>query len=201
MNCNWIPAGPRQAAGWNQSNIHPDQKLVSFPLQVGKKEKQGAAWGSFRSPICDYRKFFASQKTQTASTAEAREGSGSDQAKESHCLRYKSGKFVPPRTLSKPQIVNVADKDSKEKLWHRRYGHLGEQNLQGKSWWSSSTMMRLSWFLWNLYWCETPSQCFHRQHYSDDWSSGACMCGKIQEKSLGEKLNASSPLQTTKQDT
>ena len=29
-----------------------------------------------------------------------------------------------------PQSVNVAEKDGKEKLWHRRYGHLGEQNLK-----------------------------------------------------------------------
>ena len=30
----------------------------------------------------------------------------------------------------KSQTVNVADKEGHEKLWHRRYGHLGEQNLQ-----------------------------------------------------------------------
>ncbi len=28
------------------------------------------------------------------------------------------------------QIVNSANKKSKERLWHRRFGHLGEQNLQ-----------------------------------------------------------------------
>ncbi len=28
------------------------------------------------------------------------------------------------------EIVNVAGKDSTEKLWHRQYGHLGKQNLQ-----------------------------------------------------------------------
>ena len=30
----------------------------------------------------------------------------------------------------KQQAVNTMDKESKEKLWHRRYSHLGEQNLQ-----------------------------------------------------------------------
>ena len=28
------------------------------------------------------------------------------------------------------EVVTAADKGSNEKLWHRRYGHLGEQNLQ-----------------------------------------------------------------------
>lgn len=30
----------------------------------------------------------------------------------------------------KPQSTNVADNNGQERLWHRRYGHLGEQNLQ-----------------------------------------------------------------------
>lgn len=30
----------------------------------------------------------------------------------------------------KTQLANTANKANKEKLWHRRYGHLGEQNLQ-----------------------------------------------------------------------
>ena len=30
----------------------------------------------------------------------------------------------------KSQSANVADKTNKEKLWHRRYGHLGEENLK-----------------------------------------------------------------------
>ena len=29
-----------------------------------------------------------------------------------------------------PQSVNCTNMDNKEKLWHRRFGHLGEQNLQ-----------------------------------------------------------------------
>ena len=38
---------------------------------------------------------------------------------------------------SKTELANTANKANKEKLWHRRYGHLGEQNLQRiavKSW-------------------------------------------------------------------
>lgn len=30
----------------------------------------------------------------------------------------------------KSQSANVTDKANKEKLWHRRYGHLGEENLK-----------------------------------------------------------------------
>ena len=30
----------------------------------------------------------------------------------------------------KPQQLNVVEKRSKERLWHRRYGHLGEQSLK-----------------------------------------------------------------------
>ena len=30
----------------------------------------------------------------------------------------------------KPQQLNVVGKESKERLWHRRYGHLGEQSLR-----------------------------------------------------------------------
>ena len=45
----------------------------------------------------------------------------------------------------KIQEVNVTDKESKEKLWHRRFGHLGEQNLQqGRNWYVSLTTTRLT---------------------------------------------------------
>ena len=44
----------------------------------------------------------------------------------------------------KPQSANVVDKENKERLWHRRYGHLGEQSLQkiarGKTCKNDSTM-------------------------------------------------------------
>ena len=44
-------------------------------------------------------------------------------------LATKVGKLYYLEFCEKQQ-ANIAEKNSKEKLWHRRYGHLGEQNLK-----------------------------------------------------------------------
>ena len=38
--------------------------------------------------------------------------------------------YLEYNELKKNQQLNVIEKESKERLWHRRYGHLGEQNLK-----------------------------------------------------------------------
>ncbi len=87
----------------------------------------------------------------------------------------------------------VADKDSKEKLWHRRYGHLGEQNLQKIA--REQLVKQFSYDATNqVGFCET---CIGGKHHRSPFSSSTTqtteilelvhsdVCGKIQEKSLG----------------
>ena len=93
----------------------------------------------------------------------------------------------------KSQVVNVADKDSKERLWHRRFGHLGEQNLQ-----RIAREKLVKQFNYNsskpIGFCET---CIGGKHHRTPFASSITqttevleivhsdVCGKMQEKSLG----------------
>ena len=93
----------------------------------------------------------------------------------------------------KPQSMNVADKNSKERLWHRKYGHLGEQNLQ-----KIARKQPVKGFNYDaskrIGFCET---CISGKHQCTPFASGTTqstevlelvhsdVCGKMQEKSLG----------------
>ena len=93
----------------------------------------------------------------------------------------------------KSQAVNVADKDSKERLWHRRYGHLGEQNLQRMA--RERLVKQFNYDATNrVGFCET---CVGAKHHRSPFASSTTqttevlelvhsdVCGKMQEKSLG----------------
>ena len=93
----------------------------------------------------------------------------------------------------KSQAGNVADKESKEKLWHRRFGHLGEQNLQ-----RIAREKLVCQFNYNLSksigFCKT---CVGGKHHRTPFGSSTTkttealelvhsdVCGKMREKSLG----------------
>ena len=92
-----------------------------------------------------------------------------------------------------PQSVNVADKDSKEKLWHRRYGHLGEQNLKKIA--REHLVQQFNYDATNeVGFCET---CIGGKHHRTPFPHSTTqatellelvhsdVCGKMQEKSLG----------------
>ena len=46
-----------------------------------------------------------------------------------HCFCYQNGKSILPEFSRDQHHLNVTTKVNKERLWHRRYGHLSEQNL------------------------------------------------------------------------
>ena len=93
----------------------------------------------------------------------------------------------------KPQSVNNASSNNQEKLWHRRFGHLGEQNLcrlaRNKLVKSFDYNTRNS-----IGFCET---CVKGRHHCTPFSSSKTkttqplelvhsdVCGKMSEKSLG----------------
>ena len=93
----------------------------------------------------------------------------------------------------KPQSMNVADKKSKEKLLHRRYGHLGEQNLQNIA--REELVRRFDYDASKqIGFCET---CVGGKHQRTPFASSTTqtsevlelvhsdVCGKMQERSLG----------------
>ena len=91
------------------------------------------------------------------------------------------------------QQANVADKSGKERLWHRRYGHLGEQNLK-----NLATQRMVQNFDYDprrsIGFCES---CVGGKHHRNQFNSStrqtreplelvhSDVCGKISEKSLG----------------
>ena len=93
----------------------------------------------------------------------------------------------------KPQSVNVTDKKSQEMLWHRRYGHLGEQNLKRIA--RERLVKRFNYDVSKqIDFCET---CISGKHNRTPFASSTTqttevlelvhsdVCGKMQEKSLG----------------
>ena len=89
--------------------------------------------------------------------------------------------------------MNVADKKSIERLWHRRYGHLGEQNLQKIA--REKLVKRFNYDAdKQIGFCET---CVVGKHHCSPFVSSTSqtteilelvhsdVCGKMQEKSLG----------------
>ena len=91
------------------------------------------------------------------------------------------------------QRVNLTDKKSKEKLWHRRFGHVGEQNLQRIA--RERLVRRFDYDLSNkIGFCET---CVGGKHHRTPFGSSTTkttealelvhsdVCGKMQVKSLG----------------
>lgn len=90
-------------------------------------------------------------------------------------------------------LTNKKDKDSKEKLWHRRYGHVGEQNLQKIA--RERLVHRFDYDQSNpIGFCET---CVGGKHHRSPFGSSTTkttevlelvhsdVCGKMREKSLG----------------
>ena len=93
----------------------------------------------------------------------------------------------------KHQSVNVVNKESKERLWHRRYGHLGEQNLQKIA--KEKLVKRFNYDVdKQIGFCET---CVGGKHHCSPFISSTSqttevlelvhsdVCGKMREKSLG----------------
>ena len=91
------------------------------------------------------------------------------------------------------QAANMTDKESKENLWHRRYGHLGEQNLQRIA--REKLVKQFNYDVSNtIGFCET---CIGGKHHRSPFASSTTkttkpleivhsdVCGKMQEKSLG----------------
>ena len=92
----------------------------------------------------------------------------------------------------KAQWINVAEK-SKERLWHRRYGHIGEQKLQRMA--KGELVRQLDYnTAKGIGFCET---CIGGKHHRTPFDSSKTqsrellelvhsdVCGKISEKSLG----------------
>ena len=91
------------------------------------------------------------------------------------------------------QAVKVTDVESKEKLWHRRFGHLGEQNLQ-----RIAREKLVKEFIYDasnpIGFCET---CIGGKYHHSPFASSTTkttevlelvhsdVCGKIRERSLG----------------
>ena len=92
----------------------------------------------------------------------------------------------------KGQQLNVAEEESKERLWHRRYGHLGEQNLQRIA--KSELVEQFDYDVKNgIGFCET---CVGGKHHRSPFDTSKSqtkepqlvhsdVCGKMSEKSLG----------------
>ena len=88
---------------------------------------------------------------------------------------------------SKSQSVIVVDKNSKDRLWHRRYGHLGEQNLQKTEMFNYDVAKQVGF-------CET---CVSGKHQRNPFVTRTTqstevlelvhshVCGKMQERSPG----------------
>ncbi len=87
----------------------------------------------------------------------------------------------------KTQLANTANKANKEKLWHRRYGHLGEQNLQKIA--REELAEKFNYDPSNeIGFCETcvgPFSSSTTQTTEVLELVHSDVCGKIQEKSLG----------------
>jgi hypothetical protein len=91
----------------------------------------------------------------------------------------------------KPQQLN--EKKSKERLWHRRYGHLGEQSLKKLA--SKELVQRFDYNVTNsIGFCETcTGGKLHRSRFETSKSQTkeplelvhSDVCGKMKEKSLG----------------
>ena len=91
------------------------------------------------------------------------------------------------------QRVNLTDKESKEKLWHRRFGHVGEQNLQRIA--RERLVRRFDYDLSNkIGFCETyVGGIHHRTPFGSSTTRTtealelmhSDVCGKMQVKSLG----------------
>ena len=45
--------------------------------------------------------------------------------------------------------ANMTNSDNKERLWHHRYGHVGEKNVQrlAKKWFKSLTTTQTNWII------------------------------------------------------
>ena len=96
--------------------------------------------------------------------------------------------------LNKVQQLSVAIKGSKERLWHRRYGHLGEKNLKNLA--SNGLVNQFDYDASKeIGFCET---CIGGKHHRSHFPSngGTCskeilglvhsdVCGKINAKSIG----------------
>ena len=92
-----------------------------------------------------------------------------------------------------PQSINVGETNSKERLWHRRYGHLGEQNLKKIA--REKLVRKFNYDTSKeVGFCET---CISGKHQRIPFSSSTTqttevlelvhsdVCGKMREKSLG----------------
>ena len=105
----------------------------------------------------------------------------------------------------KTQTVHLAE-NNKERLWHRRYGHIGEQNLQ-----KIAKNQLVEDFDYNtsnnIGFCETcighrtPFNRSKRQSKETLELVHSDVCGKISEKSLEEEVSISLPSLTTSQGT
>ena len=93
----------------------------------------------------------------------------------------------------KPQQLNVVEKKSKERLWHRQYGHLGEQSLKKLA--SKELIQRFDYNVTNsIGFCETCTRGkLHRSRFETSKSQTkeplelvhSDVCEKMREKSLG----------------
>lgn len=87
----------------------------------------------------------------------------------------------------------MVEKKSKERLWHRRYGHLGEQSLKKLA--SKELVQRFDYNVTNsIGFCETcTGGKLHRSRFETSKSQTkeplglvhSDVCGKMKEKSLG----------------
>ena len=89
--------------------------------------------------------------------------------------------------------VNVVEKDNKERLWHRRFGHLGEKNLRKLA--KTGLVERFDYNVNNdIGFCET---CIEGKHNRSPFQTSSSqtkeplelvhsdVCGKMREKSIG----------------
>ena len=90
-----------------------------------------------------------------------------------------------------PQQMNVAEKENKERLWHRRYGHLNEHSLQKLA--KKELVERFDYNETNnVGFCEIGKH--HRSHFETSKSHTkellelvhSDVCGKMNEKLIGE---------------
>lgn len=92
-----------------------------------------------------------------------------------------------------PQQLNVVEKERKERLWHRRYGHLSEHSLQKLA--KKELVEQFDYDATNdIGFCETCiGGKLHRSHFETSKSHAkeplelvhSDVCGKMREKSIG----------------